>query len=300
MDSENYSYEVIVIDNQSSDNELLKFKNKYSNVKFVVNSGNNGFANGCNLGASLAKGSYFLFLNPDTFLKKNVLQRLLSTYKENEELAILSCLQVNEKGKYYRQYNSFPSFFSFFGINRAITRITKKENLDKKFRKKGTLFYPDWVTGAVVFISRNWFEKIEGWNEDYWMYLEDVDLCQKSISKGGKLAVSTETVICHKHGGSSRLNRDIEAITRSEVVISKHVYINNHFSGIKKFILHSMLIAGSLSEKLFLSLVQLPFSPSRTNLNLLILKNLLSYYNHVADKGIWLSKRSMNFQKSLN
>lgn len=292
------TFEVIVVDNNSDDGRLENFINEYPEVNFIKNSGNNGFANGCNTGASAATGSFFLFLNPDTKVDSGVLNSLLSTYQENQDIAILSCLQTNENGNFYKQKNSFPSFSRFFGLNRAIYRLLRKKQLEKKFRQKNNLFYPDWVTGAVVFISKEWFQKINGWNEDYWMYLEDVDLCKKAISKGGKVAVSTEATIFHKHGGASRSNYRTKAITKSEVIISKHVYISNHFSGLKKILLHFLMIFGVLTEKVIFSVILLLFSPGKAKLNFLILKKILAYYANVLEKRTWLSKRSINYQKS--
>ena len=296
--TEKVSYEVIVVDNDSADGRLENFKIDYPEVNFIKNSGNNGFANGCNTGASQATGSFFLFLNPDTKIKEGVLSELRNTYKANPEIAILSCLQINEAGNYYKQKNSFPSFSRFFGLTRAVYRLLKKRSLERKFEIKNGLFYPDWVTGAVVFISREWFDRINGWNEDYWMYLEDVDLCKKAVSSGGKIAVTTRATIFHKHGGASRTNYRTKAITKSEVVISKHVYISNHFSGLKAAILHLLLIFGVLSEKVFLSILLSLFAPAKAKLNFHILNKLLSYYVNVISNGTWISKRSVNYQKS--
>ena len=292
-----YSFELIVVDNDSADGKLQVFENDFPDVNFIKNSGNNGFANGCNTGASHATGSFFLFLNPDTKIAEGVLPLLLNTYRDNPHIAILSCLQINEKDNYYKQKNSFPSFSRFFGLTRAVYRLLKKRSLEKKFEIKNGIFYPDWVTGAVVFISRKWFESIHGWNEDYWMYLEDVDICKKAVSQGGEVAVTTEASIFHKHGGASRTNYKTKAITKSEVVISKHVYISNHFSGIKAPILHLLLIFGVLSEKILLSVLLLLFAPAKAKLNFLILKKLVSYYGNFINTGTWISKRSVNYQK---
>ncbi|WP_165499041.1 glycosyltransferase family 2 protein [Gramella sp. KN1008] len=298
INAKDYSYELIVVDNDSADGKLENFKTEYPEVNFIKNSGNNGFANGCNTGASHATGSFLLFLNPDTKIEEGVLPQLHRTYKNNPEIAILSCLQVNEAGNYYKQRNLFPSFSRFFGLTRAVYRLLKKKSLERKFEIKNKLFYPDWVTGAVVFISRDWFERVNGWNEDYWMYLEDVDLCKKVVAKGGKIAVTIEAAIFHKHGGASRTNYKTKAITKSEVIISKHVYISNHFSGIKRPVLHLLLILGVLSEKIILSVLLILFAPSKAKLNFFILKKLFAYYTNAISNNTWLSKRSVNYQKS--
>lgn len=296
LTSPGISFEVIVVDNDSGDGKFEEFQKEYTDFKFLKNSGNNGFSNGCNLGAKNASGKYFFFLNPDTTLTSEALEELWKTSESHPEIGILSCLQINENGKYYNQKNLFPSFWRFFGLSRSIYRKLNSEKLKNKFTVQDGLFYPDWVTGAVIFISRDWFGIVNGWNEDYWLYLEDVDLCKKVRSAGGKVAVDTRTTIFHKHGGASRVNIKTKAVTKTEVIISKHVYISNHFPVHQKLILHPLLIIGEMVEKLLLSVlgIILFFIP-KLKVNILILRKLLGYYLNAIKTRSWKSPRSVNY-----
>lgn len=295
------SFETIIVDNYSNDGQFTAFKQKYSKFTFIQNSGNNGFSNGCNLGASIAQGNHFLFLNPDTKITLKALETLQQTAISHPDIGILSCLQINENNVFYNQNTLFPALGRFFGISRSIFKKLNKENLEKRFKNNNILFYPDWVTGAVIFISREWFEKINGWNEDYWLYFEDVDLCKKISLAKGKIAVTRETTIFHQHGGASRLNIKTKALTKTEVIISKHVYINNQFNTITKIYLHSLLILGVFSEKIFLSVLSffLFFIP-KLKVNRLMLKNLTIYYFNAILNQTWISPRAMNYKKNLN
>ncbi|MFV5691868.1 glycosyltransferase family 2 protein [Flavobacterium sp. LT1R49] len=296
--SKTVSFEVIIVDNFSNDGQFDVFKQKYSKFTFIENSGNNGFSNGCNFGASIATGNHFLFLNPDTKLTFEALKTLLQTAVSHPEIGILSCLQINENAVFYKQNNLFPALGRFFGISRSLFRKRNKANLEKRFNNTDNLFYPDWVTGAVIFISRDWFNKIKGWNEDYWLYFEDVDLCKKVSDKGGKVAVTRKATIFHQHGGASRLNVKTKALTKTEVIISKHVYINNQFPAAIQLYLHSLLILGVLSEKIILSLLSLfLFFIPKLKVNRLMLKNLSIYYFNAIQKQTWISPRAMNYLK---
>jgi GT2 family glycosyltransferase len=296
--SRTLSFEVIIVDNFSNEGQFPVFQQKYSKFIFIENSGNNGFSNGCNFGASIATGNHFLFLNPDTKLTLEALETLLQTAVSHPKIGILSCLQINENDVFYKQNNLFPALGRFFGISRSLFRKLNKAILEKRFNNSNELFYPDWVTGAVIFISREWFHKIKGWNEDYWLYFEDVDLCKKITDNGGTVAVSRKALIFHQHGGASRLNVKTKALTKTEVIISKHVYISNQFSiGIKLY-LHSLLILGVLSEKIILSLLSLfLFFIPKLKVNRLMLKNLLVYYFNALQKKTWISPRAMNYLK---
>ncbi|MFV8342762.1 glycosyltransferase family 2 protein [Flavobacterium sp. XS2P39] len=297
--STTFSFEVIIIDNFSNDGQFPIFKQKYSKFTFIENSGNNGFSNGCNFGAGIATGNHFLFLNPDTKLTHQALETLLQTTVSHPEIGILSCLQINENNVFYKQKNLFPALGRFFGISRSLFRKLNKAKLEKRFNNDNDLFYPDWVTGAVIFISREWFTKIKGWNEDYWLYFEDVDLCKKTYDAGGKVAVTRKATIFHQHGGASRLNVMTKARTKTEVIISKHVYISNQFSTGIQLYLHSLLIFGVLGEKIILSLLSLfLFFIPKLKVNRLMLKNLFIYYFNAIEKQTWISPRAMNYLKT--
>lgn len=297
--SKTFSFEVIVVDNFSNDGQFPVFKQKYSKFTFIENTGNNGFSNGCNFGAGIASGNHFLFLNPDTKLTLEALETLLQNAVSHPEIGILSCLQINENNVFYKQNNLFPAFGRFFGISRAIFRKLNKDKLAKRFNNTSDFFYPDWVTGAVVFISREWFNKIKGWNEDYWLYFEDVDLCKKVTDSGGKVAVTRKATIFHQHGGASRINVKTKALTKTEVIISKHVYISNQFSAGIQIYLQSLLIIGVLLEKTLLSIVSLfLFFIPKLKVNRLMLKNLSVYYFNALQKQTWISPRAMNYLKT--
>lgn len=292
-DQTNIIFEVIIVDNFSDDGQFDFFQNKFNDFTFIRNNSNSGFANGCNLGAGEAKGNYLLFLNPDTLISPNTLTTLYTTYKNHPEIGILSCLQVDRKNHFFNQKNIFPSLVHFFGISRFLYRKT-----NALFTPKEELFYPDWVTGALIFISKDWFEKVNGWNEDYWLYFEDVEICKKITQKNGKIAVTKNTTILHEHGGSSRNDFETKHISKTEVIISKHVYICNNFSVLTKVPAHLFLIVFILLEKTILSLLSLfLFFNLKLKTNRYILKNLSFYYYNAIKKQTWLSKRSVNYQK---
>lgn len=287
---ENFTFEVVIIDNNSDDGKLKEFSKKYSNFRFIENSGNNGFANGCNLGAIHSVGKNMLFLNPDTIADENAIHKMLGCLNANENYGIVSCNQLNNNGSFEAVNRVFPGPLTLFGITRAIYRLIAKE-----IKQDDEQIFPDWVSGSVVFISRKWFQKINGWNEDYWMYFEDVDVCKKVKAAKGEVVLLKNVNIIHNHGGASRININTSKITKSEVLISKHVYIRNHFKGMTRFLLLRILIFMSLVSKFLLALIGICFFfIPKLKLNLYLFFELMKYYAHSLKKGTWLSKRSMN------
>lgn len=294
-------WEVIVVDNNSADNQLQGFVKEFPEFRFIENEDNFGFSNGCNLGASRASGEYLLFLNPDTKITFEPLQRLLKTAEEHPELTVLSCSQLTDGGKDTRPYGLFVAPRTLTGLLRSIYKLTHK-NVAPAFQKPGShIIFPDWVSGSVILMSRKKFDQMSGWCEDYWMYYEDADLCKRVWEAGGQVALVNNIHFIHNHGGSSRINMEVKALTKCEVIISRHVYIHKHFSGIKRFAMQSYLVINNLfiGQLIFTILGLLFFFiPSLKVYPKLYLK-IIRYYTGVLVNGVWMSPRSVKFKKTV-
>ncbi len=295
LDRVSFTFETIVVDNCSNDENFNKFSNEFLEVSFFLNTGNNGFANGCNFGASKAIGDSFLFLNPDTIVNALALEKIFHFSKLNSNIGITSCLQKKPSGGYEKYVRSFPRITNLFGISRAIIKIFKK----RVSIKENQILYTDWVSGSFVFISRHWFIKIDGWNENYWMYYEDVDLCKKIEQVKAKVAVLTSVEIIHNHGGASRLNIKTSSITKTEVQISKHIYIQNHFRGIERILSHFLLIINNVLFKMIVAVLGLfLFFIPKMRLNVYLLFKMINYYLSSFIRRSWLSSNSINLLKT--
>ncbi|PRZ24018.1 glycosyltransferase family 2 protein [Flavobacterium granuli] len=300
IDSNRFTIETIVVDNQSNDGRIEDFRTLFPSVFFIENSGNNGFANGCNMGASIAKGNYLFFLNPDTIITENAIYELWNTSSGNSNLGIICCTQINESNKKYNEIRFFPSLKTLFGLSRALLKLIKKRNIKLNYNPEKEIIFPDWATGAVIFMSKDWFTKVKGWTEKYWLYFEDVDLCKKVRDKGGKIGLIRSVFIIHKHGGASRINIKTKALTKTEVLISQHVYFNEHTRGLENFTIQFLLITSILIEKTVLASLGLVFFfIPKLKVNILILKNLIRYYSNAVIKGTWISPRAMDYLKRI-
>lgn len=294
----NLSFEVIVVDNQSNDNQLELFSKEFNEFTFIENSGNNGFANGCNVGAEAAKGEYLLFLNPDTVVNGKAITTLIEIAEQHPEIYILSCQQVNERGKPTKPYGFFPRLVTLTGFLRAVFKLFHSGFPIVQLTKAEKVIFPDWVSGSVILISKNRFLEIGKWNEDYWMYYEDVDLCKQAKQHGGSVALLLDTTIEHNHGGSSRINIETKALTKTETVISKHVYINNYFNGLYEFTLHAILIIENTIQAILFSVISIIslFAIQKINLYRKIYWSTLKYYLQAINNQSWLSIRSKKSQ----
>lgn len=291
---ERFAFEIIVVDNHSDDGVLDEFSGEFSPYcRFIRNEVNGGFANGCNLGASKAKGEWLLFLNPDTVATEDALASLLERAKEYTGDAVFSCRQVNNKGRESRAYGVFPGLGLLTGTGRAAARLVCPGKL--KPVTSGNTVFPDWVSGSVLLTPKGTFNSIGGFDEDYWMYYEDTDLCRRIKNSGGTIVFFNDITITHHHGGSSRVNPRTAALTKSEVLISRHVYINKHLSGLEKSISQSLMIFHNLTEGLLLCITGLPlFFIPKLFIRTLIFLRISNYYLSAIKRRSWVSSLSVN------
>lgn len=297
INSQKFSFEVIVVDNHSDDGQLETFKIDFKSVKFIENTGNNGFANACNFGVAQAKGTHLLFLNPDTIANEMALEQLIQTSKLQPDYGIISCQQVDENGKLNNHDKLFFSPSRMFGSFRFFYKIFHQSELNQRFNQSKEVVFPDWVSGSVVFMSRTWFNKINGWCEDYWMYYEDVDLSKKVTDAGGKIVLLKNVNIIHAHGGSTRINVKIKALTKSEVIISRHVFIHKYFKGLTCFVMQSLTIVYQIVINFLMGLIGIIiFFKPKFRVYYYLAINIFTYYLGLPFKHQWLSLRSVNYK----
>ncbi|WP_193316078.1 glycosyltransferase [Flavicella marina] len=299
IDSAKFSIEVIVVDNDLMTEDRAQFQKRFDSVSIVGNTGNNGFANGCNYGANLATGDFLMFLNPDTIVNQEAFEKMLLAIENNPEYGIVSCTQLNKNGDKEKEIRFFPNTKVLFGLFRAFYRIFNKKILQEKYQDSKAVIFPDWVSGSLILIRRDDFITVGGWNEDYWMYFEDVDLCKKVTDIGKKIALLRNVNIIHNHGGASRINVKISAMTRSHVLISRHIYVCNYFEGPTKLFTQSLLVLYVLISKFVGGLLgMLFFFLPKMRLQTTLLKNMITYYISATKNSTWLSLYSRNFFKN--
>ena len=276
---ENFNMEVIVVDNDSADGRIDDFEKKFNRFQFIKSPINGGYAYGCNLGAESAIGNTLMILNPDTIVKEETISKLLEHSKTHPEHYIISCRQTGENGKERRAAGKFPG-----GSQRRASKRRDVTNVS----------FPDWVSGSLMMFRKETFQSLQGFDESFWMYYEDVDICLRARMLGGEIAFRDDVEIRHIHGGSSRIDLKTTSITKSEVLISRHFYIHKHLKGIRGILLHSLEICDNLVTGLITGIIGLIFFfIPRLFVRFLILLRLIQYYTGSVLRRSWLSPRSV-------
>lgn len=244
--------EIIVIDNNSPDREIENFQQEFRDVKFFLRKENDGFGSGCNFGVKKASGRYLLFLNPDIILKDDSIILLQEYLENNVDCGIASGVLMDEKDSVIYFYNDFPSylweFYHLIGygydekIKKQISKIEIKEERN---------FEVDWFHGAFLMMRKEDFEKIGGFNENYFMYYEDVEICYKSKNILNKKNICIPSVKVFHHTQSSLSEEKNDNIFIFHIQRGKIIFFRNYFF-LKRYILHFTGLLYVLIRILFL------------------------------------------------
>lgn len=246
------NYEIIVVDNASTDDSVKRLE-KIKQSLLLRSKINLGFAGGNNLGIHKAKGKYVLLLNSDTIINSKVLQKMVDWMDNNPKVGISTCSLLNEDGSIQGTGGYFPSLFKVFAWMSFIDDIPFLDTIIKPFHPmhskspyKGFGFYGqtrelDWVTGAFMLTRREVFDNVGLLDEDYFMYVEDVDFAYRAKKSGWKVAYLPKFEITHLGGKSS--NKEFPII--SEFTALKQFY-KKHYPAWQYPILRFLFKLGSL------------------------------------------------------
>jgi len=216
-----FSSEMIVIDNNSSDHSQEMIKKSFPKVKLIEMKKNVGFAQANNQGAKIAQGDILFFLNPDTLIHKNIFQKIVEIFETNSKVGIVAPQLVLSDG--------LPQPW-VYGKKDGLWQLIKNKfypvvTQTPKYSNNQTINV-DWVSGAAFFIKKNIFEETEGFDENFFMYFEDKDLCYRVKELGYKIVINNEVKVVHFVGKSPILNRDRKKIYYQ----AQNYYWRKHYS----------------------------------------------------------------------
>lgn len=233
-------FEIIVVDNDSSDNSIQYLSSFFPKVIYVKSSTNVGFGLANNLGNLSAKGEFIFLLNSDTLLVENSIKKLYDFYQANEKsmnLGIVGCKLLDRDMRMNSVGEDFPTCKT--EITKMILSIIpmnyKKKiietffqhwdsNFNKKYNSEEESFEIDYVIGADMFLRKEAFEQFNGFSKDYFMYYEEVDLQKKMTNSGLSNRIYTGTEIIHYEGGS-QFNSNYKRMISHK---SRYHYLKNH------------------------------------------------------------------------
>ena len=234
------SCNVIVIDNASSDNSLILFKNRINNV--IANTENLGFGKACNQAFNKSDADYILLLNSDTLSEPKVLEGLVGFLEKNPEYGVTGPGQVDRKGSVLRTCGRFPIFrtalYEILGLSKLFPKIftpvpamTDWDHLQSKD--------VDHVMGSYMLIRKSILDKIGFMDEEYFVFMEDIDLSKRISEAGFKTFYNNKYSIFHEGGGTGQ---NLKAYRLFYSLSSRGTYWKKHLGKINYFILTAVSI----------------------------------------------------------
>jgi len=190
------SFEIIVVDNASSDNSVTMIQKKFSKVQLIQSPDNLGFAKGVNLGARRARGEYLLLLNSDIEVISTELKDLFTYLQNNEDVAVIGGKLDNADGSTSRSYGSF------YELKEVARMLFVKESKVEGISSQRPVEV-DWVSGGFMAIKKKIFDELKGLDPKFFMYIEDMEFCYRVNKKGLKVLYNPNIDIKHVGQGSS-------------------------------------------------------------------------------------------------
>ena len=196
---------VIVVDNASSDGSLDSVSDLQ--LTTVSHKENRGFAAGCNGGWREGGSPYVLFLNPDATIDEGSLRDLVAVLEKDTAIGAVAPRVEYPDGSLAWSQRRFPQLRSTFAravyLHRLFPRAAWSDEIIRDEHAYAVPGSPDWVSGACVLVRRSALEKIGGWDDGFFLYAEDIDLCRRLRNCGYELRYDPSGVARHAEGGST-------------------------------------------------------------------------------------------------
>ena len=195
----NIDAEIIVVDNKSEDDSCTMVKALFPKVTLIENLENYGFSKGNNIGVSQAKGDYLCILNPDTVIAEDTFVKLLKFAESQTNLGIVGCKLINGSGHYLPESKRNIPY-----VKAALKKIIGNSNdYYANHLKENDIGKVAVLVGAFMFLKQDVYHRVNGFDNDYFMYGEDIDLSYKVLQSGYSNYYYGASTIIHFKGEST-------------------------------------------------------------------------------------------------
>ncbi len=231
--TKNIETEILVIDNNSSDGSIEYLRSRFSETIFIANKKNIGFAKANNEALKIAKGEFILFLNPDTIVSENALIKCIDFFSNHSNAGAASVRMIDGSGNFLPESKrSFPSplvsFYKLSGLSTIFpsSKIFNKYSLG--FLDKNKIHEVDVLSGAFFFTRKKILNDYGSFDEEFFMYGEDIDLSYRIQKSGFKNYYLGDISIIHFKGESTKKN-SLNYVRMFYKAMS--LFVKKHYSG---------------------------------------------------------------------
>ncbi|WP_432222158.1 glycosyltransferase family 2 protein [Flavobacterium sp. TMP13] len=205
---ENIDGEIIVVDNNSSDGSCVMMQQRFPHIKLIQNTENYGFPKGNNIGVSAAQGKYICILNPDTVVSEDTFLKVLAFAEEKQNLGIVGCKLIDGTGAFLPEskrgiptpwvaFTKMSALYKLFPNSKAFNQYYA-QHLSKEQSGEVAI-----LVGAFMVLQRELYSELQGFDENCFMYADDIDLSYRSLLLGKSNYYFADTSVLHYKGEST-------------------------------------------------------------------------------------------------
>lgn len=243
------SFEVIVVDNHSSDDSITLIENEFPQVVLLKSNVNMGFGRANNWAATQARGKYLFLLNSDTIVINNIIKMFYDYMEKHPETASCGGNLLDVQGANTVSHGCFPSLFQEFsdiGFRKLYRKKYVRHLSTGQKINEGNIDDVDYISGADIFIRKSVFESMTGFDSNIFMYYEETDLYYRMAKVGMKSCLLPYACLVHLEGGSSCSKRAFsfkryEMSWSSKLYFFRKNYGTQSLFGLKLFTLLSVI-----------------------------------------------------------
>ena len=200
--------EIIVIDNNSTDDSCLMMQKRFPTVKLIQNHENFGFPKGNNIGVSEAKGKYVCILNPDTVVAEDTFTKILAFAERKANVGIIGCKLIDGTGQFLPESKRgiptpWVAFTKVFGLYKVFPKRKPFNQYYAQHIKENETGIVEILVGAFMFMKRDLYLELGGFDEDCFMYADDIDLSYRALQKQKTNYYFHDTTVLHYKGEST-------------------------------------------------------------------------------------------------
>lgn len=243
------TFEIIVVDNASRDGTVEMIQKEFPQVQIIKNDQNLGFSKGSNIGAKRAKGSTLVFLNSDIELLDDNFDKTIELFVKSPALGAVGGSLLHPDGT---QQRSFSSFYNLFHV---ATMLVGGDKIELR-HKYSVLKQVDWVSGGFLFIKKKIFDELRGFDENFFMYVEDMEFCYRLYKHGYTVVFNPQLKAMHRGQGSSNRTFAILQIYKGILYFYKKHKTFTEYIIVKVFLTTKAicaLVIGSLTHNTYLT-----------------------------------------------
>ena len=250
--------EIIIVDNNSKDGSKEYLSSKFPGVKFIFNNENLGFAKACNQGFKISSGDHILFLNPDTVLSETCLIDCISFLETHQDAGTVGVRMLDDKGRFLKESkrglpSPSASFYKLFGLTAIFPGSKTIGKYYQGHLPENENNPVEILSGAFMMIRRVVFEKVNGFDETFFMYGEDIDLSLRISQLGFKNYYLGKVSITHLKGGSTNYNYQYV----EDFYGAMKLFVKKHYND--KSALYRLLLHAGIGFRKLLAIIALPF-----------------------------------------